>query len=71
MHKLLASLMKQAIGNWRTDTFEMELKNNHQILFMPNYPYLFPQLQEQELKDKVQKLVQSGVFCKVNRSKWP
>ena len=70
LHRLLAKfshLFDGTLGNWKTDPVELELKNKDEKPYHSK-PYPVPHSQEQQLKDKVQRLVEFGVLRKVNRS---
>ena len=62
-------LFDGTLGNWKTDPVELELKNKDEKPYHAK-PYPVPHSQEQQLKDKVQRLVEFGVLRKVNRSEW-
>jgi hypothetical protein len=63
LHKLpnkFAHLFDGTLGNWKTDTVDLELKDRNE---KPHHakPYPVPHFQEQQLKDEVQRLVDFGL----------
>ena len=71
LHQLLArheDLFDGTLGTWNTEPVDIELKPDATPYHAKPYPV--PHSQEKKLREEIQRLVNLGVLCKVNRSEW-
>ena len=61
-------LFDGTLGRWKSDPYEIQLKEGVQPHHAKAFP--IPKIHEQTLRDEVQRLVKIGVLRKVNRSEW-